>query len=123
MPIQFLQDKFIIGPSFQQSYIFRVQWRLPGTTHERPAALAWTVPIYMGTQSMYVEGAIYRCRPSTTSVVIYSPRALATPIEMRSGSFGVIKGLQEALSRNPEATRVPSFSGLVASLLATGKTR
>ena len=77
----------------------------------------------MGTQSMYVEGAIYRCRPSTTSVAIYSPTALATPIEMRSGSFGVIEGLQEALSRNPEATRVPSFSGLVASLLTTGKAR
>jgi len=43
--------------------------------------------------------------------------ALAKFMEMRSHRFGVMEGLQEACSRDPEATYVPSFSCLVKSLL------
>ena len=97
---------------------------------ESAAALSWIRAHTYGDPEN-IEEAIYRCHtflrlPSINDFhrdILTS--ALATLIEMRSGSFGVIEGLQEALSCNPGATFVPLFSGLVASLLArstTGKT-
>jgi len=71
----------------------------------------------------YTEEAIYRCRayleiPHADDYkrgVITS--VLVKHMEKRSDSFGVMEGLQEARSRDPEATYVPSFSRLVKSLL------
>jgi len=71
----------------------------------------------------YIEEAIYRCRTYLSiphaddfdrGIIISH---LAKSMEKRSHSFGVMEGLQEARSRNPEATYVPSFSRLVKSLL------
>jgi len=76
----------------------------------------------------YIEEAIYRCR-----VYLRVPHAddfdreivtssLAKFMGKRSNSFGIMEGLQEALSRNPEANYVPSFSRLVKSLLEKSTT-
>jgi len=98
---------------------------------ESAAALSWIRAHIYGDPENIEEG-IYRYHTFLRLPFINDFRrdiltsALATLIEMRLGSFGVIEGPQEAFSRNPGATFVPSFSGLVASLLArstTGKTR
>ena len=94
------------------------------------AGIAWNRAYIYGNPE-YIEGAIYRCqaylriphaddfrRGNITSI-------LRMLMEMRSHNFGVMEGLQEARSRNPEATYVPSFSCLAASLLdksTTGNT-
>ena len=80
----------------------------------------------------YVEEAVHRCclflRISSTD----DPRRctitelFAPMMKMRSAMFGVTEGFQEVQSGDTEVTDVPSFSGLVASLLAestVGKSR
>lgn len=76
---------------------------------ESPVALPW-IRVYIYGDPENIEEAIYRCRAFLRLPSINDFRrfiftsALATLIEMRSGSFGVIEGPQEALSRNPGAT-------------------
>ena len=71
----------------------------------------------------HIEEAIYRCQ-----AYLRIPRAddfrhgivtscLAKFMGKRSDNFGVMDGLQEARSCDPEATYVPSFSRLASSLL------
>jgi len=91
------------------------------------AAIAWNRANIYGNPE-YIEEAIYRCR-----AYLRIPHAddfnrgiitnlLTKLMEKRSDSFGVMEGLQEARSRNPEATYVPSFSRLAKSLLEKSTT-
>jgi len=79
-----------------------------------------------------IEEAIHRCRlflrmSSTDDPRRYMITELLAPVmKLRSISFGVTEDSQEAQPGDTEITGVPSFSGLVASLLAestAGKTR
>jgi len=78
---------------------------------------------YKYQNAEYIEEAIYRCQeylriPDADEFdrdIITS--RLAMFMEKRSNRFGVVEGLQEARSRDPEATYVPSFSCLAKSLL------
>jgi len=71
----------------------------------------------------HMEEAVYRCRAYLRIPHADNSRRgiitnlLAKFMRMRSVRFGVMEGLQEVRPRNTEATYVPSFSRLAASLL------
>jgi len=97
------------------------------------ASLAWNRARIYGNPE-YSEEAIHRCRSflRIPSIDDFSRRATTEPLalmtKLRSKMFGVTESSQEAQSGDTEVTdvrRLPSFSGLVASLLAkstAGKT-
>jgi len=96
---------------------------LEGATHSSALLASCRARIYGNPE--YLEEAIHRCRSFLRISSTDDPRRrmitsfLEPVMKLRSISFGITEGpSQEALSGDTEVSDVPSYSGLVASLLA-----